>query len=171
MSTLSMYNICVPALDRLLSNLEYILKKGEANASERGIDAEVFLTARLAPDMATLTRQVQFAASLSKNCPHRIAGTTPPVFEETETTFEELYALIAKARAEVTGFTAKQLDGKEDRAFKVPLGPMEREFTGMHYYSGFTLPNVLFHCTTAYNILRANGVPLGKMDFFGGGNL
>ena len=171
MSILSMYNACVPVLDRLLSNLEYVLKKGEANAAERGIDPEVFLNARLAPDMATLTKQVQIAASMSKVCPHRLVGSTPPVYEDTESTFEELYALIAKARAEVNSFTPEMLNGTEGRTFSVKLGPTEREFVGIAYHSGFILPNVTFHCTTAYNILRHNGVPLGKMDFFGGGNL
>jgi len=168
MSTFSMYDHVVPALDRTLSNLEHILKTGEANANSRDIEPEVFLSARLAPDMHHLVRQVQIATSLAKNCPHRIAGTTPPVFEDTETTFEELYSLIAKARKEITDFDRASLEGKEGREFKVPIGPMERDFTGMSYYNGFTVPNVLFHCTTAYNILRQNGVPLGKLDFFGG---
>ncbi len=166
--TLSMYNACIPMLDRTLSNLEHILKKGEANAKERGIDPEVFLTARLAPDMHHLIKQVQIATSLAKNCPHRIADTTPPVFEETEETFEELYALIAKARAEIGTFNREDLDGKEGRAFSLEIGPVTMDFTGISYFSGFIIPNVLFHCTTAYNILRHNGVPLGKFDFFGG---
>ncbi|MGJ8562416.1 MAG: DUF1993 domain-containing protein [Alphaproteobacteria bacterium] len=171
MSILSMYNASIPALDRLLGNLDYVLKKGEANAKERGIDPSVFLTARLYPDMAPLTKQVQIAASMSKMCPHRLVGSTPPVYDDAETTFEELYALIAKARKEINSFTPEQINGTETRKFTVKLGPVEREFIGIAYSSGFTIPNVTFHCTTAYNILRHNGVPLGKMDFFGGGNL
>lgn len=171
MTVLTMYNACIPVLDRLLSNLEHVLKKGEANAAERDIDASVFLNARLAPDMATLTKQVQIAASMSKMCPHRLAGTTPPAYEDTESSFEELYALIAKARKELASFTPEQLNGTETREFSIKLGPVEREFVGIAYNTGFIIPNVLFHCTTAYNILRHNGVPLGKMDFFGGGNL
>ncbi len=171
MSTLSMYNACVPMLDRLLNNLDFVLKKGEANATERGIDPAVFLSARLAPDMAALIKQVQIAASMAKMSPHRLVGSEPPVYEDTESSFEELYALIAKARAEVNSFTPEQLNGTETRAFSVKLGPVERDFIGIAYHSGFIIPNVIFHCTTAYNILRHNGVPLGKMDFFGGGGL
>jgi len=166
---LSLYNACVPILVRIFENLEHVLRKGEANANERGIEADIFLNARLAPDMATLTRQIQFATSLGKNCPHRLAGTNPPVFEDTETSFEELYALLAKTRAEISSFTPDTLDGRENSTFTVKLGPNnDAEFTSIAYLSGFTLPNVYFHCTTAYNILRSNGVPLGKLDFFGG---
>ncbi len=169
MSSLTLYNACVPVLDRLLANLEYVLKKGEENAAERGIDKQVFLDARLAPDMLPLSRQIHIAASMAKNCPHRIAGTTPPDYDGSEATFEELYCLIAKARKDITAFTPVQLNGKEDRAFSVPMGASEREFTGMSYLFGFIFPNVIFHCTTTYNILRHNGVPLGKLDFFGAG--
>jgi len=164
----SMFETCIPVLDKALGNLEHILKKGEANAKERDIDPSIFVNARLAPDMYALNKQVQVVASIAKNCPHRIAGTEPPVYEETEETFEELYELIAKARKEITGFKPADLDGKEDRSFSVKLGPMDVDFTGLTYFSNFTLPNVMFHNTTAYNILRSNGVPLGKFDFFGG---
>lgn len=166
--TLSMYNACIPTLDRWLSNLDYVLKKGEANAKERDIDPSVFLNARLAPDMHPLKKQVQMVASLAKNCPHRIMGSDAPVYEETEETFEELYALIAKARKDVSGFKKIELDGREDREFNVEIGPMNLDFTGISYFSGFTLPNIMFHCTTTYNILRHNGVPIGKLDFLGG---
>lgn len=166
--TLSLYNAIVPTLDRQLSNLEHILKCGEANALERKIDPDVFLQARLAPDMATLTRQVQIACSMAKNCLHRVVGTTPPVYEDTEQSFEELYALIAKARTELATFKRGDIDGKEGRAFSVPMAGTQMDFTAMHYASGFVLPNVFFHVTTAYNILRHKGVPLGKRDFFGG---
>lgn len=163
-----MYNATVPVLNRLLGNLEHILKIGEANAKERDIQSDVFLNARLAPDMHTLTKQVQIATSLIKNCPHRIAGTEAPVFEETENNFDDLYATIARAHAVVDSFSADQLNGHENRSFSVKLGPMDVDFTGLSYLTGFTLPNVYFHISTAYNILRHNGVPLGKMDFFGG---
>ena len=167
--TLSMYNACVPALDRWLSNLEYVLKKGEANAKERNIDPDIFLNARLAPNMYPLVKQVQVVTGLAVKGPHRIVGSEPPVYEETEKTFAELYALIAKARKEVTRFKKSDLDGKEDREFSVKLGPRDMDFTGISYFSGFILPNVMFHTAAVYNILRHNGVPLGKFDFFGGG--
>lgn len=164
----SMYNASVPVLHRQLDNLEHILKKGEANASERDIDASIFLNARLAPDMHHLIGQVRIAVSLIKNCAHRISGTQPPVFEDNEESFADLYATIERARGELNKCSEDIINANEHKPFSVKLGPMDREFTALSYLSGFTLPNVHFHITTAYNILRSNGVPLGKMDFFGG---
>ena len=169
MSELSMSN-AISALPIILGNLEHILKKGEANAKERGIDPEVFLNARLAPDMHPLYKQALMVCDLAKMAPYRIAGLTPPVYDDSERTFEELYALIAKAKKDVTAVKPVQLDGREDAKFTIKLGPRgDTEFTGIVYLSAFTLPNLHFHCTTAYNILRHNGVPLGKIDYFGGG--
>ncbi|WP_033314789.1 DUF1993 domain-containing protein [Robiginitomaculum antarcticum] len=167
MSTLSMSN-AVGALPRLLDNLEHILRIGEANAKERGIDPSIFLNARLAPDMHHLIKQVQIASSLTKMAPYRITGMEPPAYEETETTFNDLYVLIAKAKADCMAVPASDLDGKEGRKFVLKMGPRDMDFTGISYLSGFTLPNIHFHITTAYNILRHNGVPLGKADYFGG---
>ena len=171
MSGISFYQSSLPTLDRALANMEHVLKKGEANAKERGIEPDVFITARLAPDMQTLAGQVDIATSLIKAVPHRLTGTTPPVYDEPLDTFEALYARIAKARAEIGGYDATQIDPTMTRRFEVPLGPNKREFVGAEYVHGFILPNVYFHCTTAYNILRHNGVPLGKLDFFGGGGM
>ncbi len=168
MSTLSLYN-AMGVVDSALVNLRHILKKGEANAAERGIDPDIFLNARLAPDMYSLKRQVYVVTSLAKVCPHRLAGTEAPVYEDTEETFEELYARIDKARGELAKFKPEDIDGKEDRSFTVNFGPTERPFTGISYLSGFIIPNMNFHVTTAYNILRHNGVPLSKLDYFGGG--
>ena len=156
------------AIDTALGNLHHVLKKGEADAKARGIDPSVFLNARLAPDMFTLISQVQVAASLAKACPHRIVGSEPPVYEDTETSFDDLYALITKARGELAKFSPDDINGKELREFSVKLGPNMRDFTGIAYLSGFIVPNVYFHTTTVYNILRHNGVKLGKLDFFGG---
>lgn len=167
MSKLSMYN-AVDALPRLLSNMEHILKKGEANAKEREIDPQVFLNARLYPDMLPLKKQVQIAAELAKNAPYRIAGTDAPNYDTTPETFEEAYELLARARKDCKAVSEADLNGKESREFSVKMGPTERDFTGISYLSGFSLPNVHFHVTTAYNILRHNGVPLGKADYFGG---
>jgi len=159
----------VSILPTLLGNLEHILRKGAVNAEERGIDMDVFLNARLAPDMHPLYKQVLMVCDLAKMAPYRIAGLTPPTYDDSERTLEELYGLIAKAKADVTAVTPKQLDGREGETFMVKLGPRgDTEFTGSVYLSAFTLPNLYFHITTAYNILRNNGVPLGKFDFFGG---
>jgi len=166
---LSMSN-AVGAIPQLLGNLEHILRQGEANAKERNIDPEVFLNARLAPDMHPLYKQALMICDLAKMAPYRIAGLTPPTYDDSERTFEELYGLIAKAKKDVSMVTADQLDGREGTTFTIKLGPRgDTEFTGIVYLSSFTLPNLHFHCTTAYNILRSNGVPLGKIDYFGGG--
>ena len=168
MSQLSMSN-AVSALPKLLGNLEHILRKAEANAEERGIDMDVFLNARLAPDMHPLYKQVLMVCDLAKMAPYRIAGLTPPTYDDSERTLDELYGLIAKAKTDVTAVTPEQLDGREGIEFMVKMGPRgEMPFTGIVYLSSFTLPNLHFHITTAYNILRHNGVPLSKFDFFGG---
>ena len=169
MSTLSMSN-AVSALPRQLDNLAHLLRKAEANAEARGIDTEVFLNARLAPDMWPLAKQVQTCAELAKNAPYRIAGLDAPSYEGHPTNFAECYAVLDKAKGDIAKVTAADLDGKESREFSVKMGPRgDMDFTGISYLSGFTIPNVYFHATTIYNILRHNGVPLGKVDFFGGG--
>ena len=169
MSTLSMSN-AASALPRQLDNLAHLLRKAEANAEERGIDADVFMNARLAPDMWPLAKQVQTCAEIAKNAPYRIVGTEPPSYDGAPTNFAECYAVLDKAKADMAKVTAADLDGKEDREFSVKMGPRgDVDFTGKTYLSGFTIPNVFFHVTTVYNILRHNGVPLGKVDFFGGG--
>ena len=167
MSILSMSN-AVSALPNMLSNLEHLLRKAEANAEERGIDAEVILNARLAPDMWPLKKQVQTCAELAKNAPYRIAGTDAPSYEGQPETFAECYDVLAKAKADIANVSATDLDGKEGREFSLKMGPREMDFTGISYLSGFSVPNIYFHMTTVYNILRHNGVPLGKIDYFGG---
>lgn len=166
---ISLYNAAVAPVLRALNNLEHILKLGESNANERGIDESVFLTARLAPDMFPLTRQVQIAASLAKACPYRLAGKDMPTYEDTEKSFKELYALLAKAKADISAVDKNDVNERENKDIVLQLGPEKQSFTGRAYGIGFILPNVYFHCTTVYNILRHNGVPLGKRDFFGGG--
>jgi len=168
MTTLSMSN-AISVLPKLIGNLEHILKKGEANAEERGIDMDVFLNSRLAPDMHPLYKQVLMICDMAKMAPYRIAGLTPPTYDDSERSLDELYGLISKAKADIQAVTADQLDGREGVEFMVKMGPRgEVPFTGIVYLSAFTLPNLHFHITTAYNILRHNGVPLGKFDYFGG---
>jgi hypothetical protein len=158
----------VSALPNILSNLEHVLRLGEANAKERGIDSEVFLNSRLAPDMWPLKKQVQTVAELAKNAPYRVAGTDAPSYDGHPESFEACYEVIAKAKADIAKVSSVELDGKESREFSLKMGPREMDFTGISYLSGFTIPNVYFHMTTVYNILRHNGVPLTKPDFFGG---
>ena len=169
MSQISMSN-AVSALPKLLQCLEHILRKAEVNAQDRGIDMDVFLNSRLAPDMHPLYKQVLMICDMAKMAPYRIAGLTPPSYDDSERTLEELFGLIVKAQADVAAVTPDQLDGREGAEFMVKLGPRgEVPFTGIVYLSAFTIPNLHFHLTTAYNILRHNGVPLGKIDYFGGG--
>lgn len=168
MSTLSLYNASIPGLDRMMGNLLHILKTGEAHAIANAIDPQDYLEARLAPDMFTLIGQVQVATSLAKACPFRITGEEPPVYEDGQASFEDLYARIARTRLDLNRFTREQIDGLEAREFSVKLGPNMRDFTSISYLSGFIIPNIYFHITTSYNILRHKGVPLGKIDYFGG---
>ena len=168
MSTLSMSNAAA-ALPRALSNLEHILRKGEADATERGIDPQIYMDTRLTPNMWPLKKQAQTICELAKNAPHRVAGTTPPDYQSTVESFADAYALIARAKADIAAVSAADMDGKEDREFNLKMGKRgEMSFTGISYLSGFALPNIYFHAATAYNILRQNGVALSKPDFFGG---
>ncbi len=163
---LSMSN-AVAALPRALSNLEHVLRKGEADATARGIDPQIFMDTRLTPDMWPLKKQAQTVCELAKNGPYRIAGQTPPDYQTVVESFEDAYALIARAKTDIAAVTSDQLDGQEGREFSLKMGPREMEFTGISYLSGFTLPNIYFHMATAYNILRQNGTALSKPDFFG----
>lgn len=166
MSSLSMVT-AINAVPRLLTNLDHMLHVGEENAAARSIDPDVFLNARLAPDMYPLKKQVQAVAGLAKMAPYRIAGLEPPKYDDTEQTFAELYALIAIAKADFAKVPADKIEGSEDREFEITMGMGTMAFTGISYLSGFIIPNLHFHSTTAYNILRAQGVPLGKFDYFG----
>ena len=164
--SLSMYQASVPVFVRLLGNLSKILEKGAAHAAARKIDPAVFLSARLAPDMLPLTRQVQIATHGIKGCVARLAGVEVPSYPDTETTFPELQARIARTVELLNGFAPGQLDGSEERAISLKFGEVI-SFSGRDYLLTFVYPHVLFHVTTAYNILRHNGVEIGKMDFLG----
>ena len=165
--SLSMYQASVPALLRGLDNLSAILKKAEDHAAARKIDPAVLLAARLFPDMLPMIRQVFIAADFAKGVPARLAGVEVPKYEDDEKTFAELQARIAKTKDFVTSLTAAQIDGSEERDIELMIGGNPRTFKGQAYLTGFGLPNFYFHLTTAYNILRHNGVELGKRDFIG----
>ena len=165
--SITMYQASAPVLKRTLSNLVVILEKGAAHAEARKIDPSVLLGSRLFPDMFALTRQVQIATDMSKGCVARLAGDEPVKLEDGETTFAELIARVKKVISIIDGYKPEQIDGSEGRdiVLKSPRGDMQ--FKGLAYLQGFVLPNVYFHVTTTYNILRHNGVELGKMDFIG----
>ncbi|GLZ86788.1 hypothetical protein Pres01_28390 [Metapseudomonas resinovorans] len=166
--SLSMYEASIPVLARMLGNLSNILKKAEANAQARGIDPKVFIESRLAPDMYALARQVQVASDMAKGCAARLAGVEVPSWADTETTFEELQARIAKTQMFIKDIDAGKLDGSEDRTVVLKMRSGDMSFSGRDYLLGFALPNFYFHITTAYAILRHNGVDVGKLDFLGG---
>jgi hypothetical protein len=166
--SLSMYQASVPALVRALGALSAILDKGVADAEARKIDPDVLVRARLAPDMHPLSRQIQIVSDTAKGGAARLAGIDPPSFPDTETTFPELKERIAKTLAFIQGIPADKFEGAEDRAITLKFPNGEMNFTGVEYLQGFVLPNLYFHVTTAYAILRHNGVPVGKRDFLGG---
>ena len=165
---LSMYDSSIPVLKHMLQNLAAILKKSADDAAARKIDPGVFVNARLAPDMLPLSKQIQIATDQAKGCAARLAGVEMPKFDDTEKTFDELQARIAKTIAFLDGFTAAQFDGSETRDIAFQLHETKLEFTGQGYLLNWVLPNFYFHVTTAYAILRHNGVDIGKKDFLGG---
>ncbi|MEO5558801.1 MAG: DUF1993 domain-containing protein [Dokdonella sp.] len=165
--SISMYQASVPVFIRALENLSAILHKAAAHAEAKKIDPSVLVNARLFPDMLPLSRQVQIASDNAKGPAARLAGVERPAFEDNETTFEELQARITKTIAFLKNLTPAQIDGSEERAITVQSPSRELHFKGLPYLLGFALPNFFFHVTTAYAILRASGVELGKPDFIG----
>lgn len=166
--TISMYAASVPLLKQMLNSLGAVLNKAEAHAKEKKIDPTVLLQSRLFPDMFPLVRQVQIASDNAKGIAGRLAGVDVPSFADTEQTFEELHARIAKTLDFLNTIKPEQIDGSEAREVVVYKGsPYEMQFPGQNYLVHFGLPNFLFHVTTSYAILRHHGVALGKDDFIG----
>ena len=165
--TLSMYQASVPVFRQMLEALGGVLAKGEAFAAERKIEPAVLLTWRLALDMFNLTRQVQVASDMAKGGVARLPGVEVPKWEDNEASFGDLKARLARTVDFVGGFKPAQIDGSEAREVTIPLGGKPTAFKGQPYLLKFVLPNLYFHCTTAYSLLRAAGVPLGKRDFLG----
>lgn len=150
-----------------LGNLSAILEKAAANATARKFDPAVLLSARLAPDMLPLTRQVQIACDMAKNSTARLAGREPPRFEDTETSIGELRARIARTIDYLQSVPASALEGAETREIVVPSGSRKLKFQGLEFLQRWAIPHVFFHVVTAYAILRHNGVELGKGDYTG----
>jgi hypothetical protein len=162
-----MYQASIPVFVKNLSNLSAILKKAEAHALARKIEPEVFINARLAPDMFPLSRQIQIATDGVKGCAARLAGVEVPSFPDTEKTFSELQARIAKTIEFIKTFSPKQIDGSEERKVVIKIHGEDTGFLGQPYLLNFVLPNFYFHICMSYAILRHNGVDIGKMDFIG----
>jgi uncharacterized protein len=151
----------------MLKALSHVLAKAEAYTTEKKIDPSVLLNDRLAPDMLNLTRQVQIACA--KGAMYRVCEETPPALADTETSFAELQARIEKTIKLIEDFPAEKLAGRDDMTFQVKFPWATMSFTGQGFLLGYVIPNFYFHVTTAYAILRHNGAPLGKADYFGRG--
>ncbi|ANE55309.1 DUF1993 family protein [Methylomonas sp. DH-1] len=165
--SLSMYAITVTPIVRNLTQLRQILEKAELYAESKKIDPSVLVNARLFPDMYPLKRQVQIASDVAKGAVSRLAGQEPPKFEDVENSFPELIERVDKTLAHINSFTASQIDGSEDNTILLPRHDRTSTFTGLAYVTDFVLPNVYFHVTTTYVILRHNGLEIGKKDYLG----
>lgn len=165
--SLSMYKASAPVYTQFLNALSNVLKKAAAHAEAKKIDPSVLINARIAPDMFALARQVQIATDHAKGSLARLAGVDIPSFPDTETTFEELQARIAKTVDYVKTFKPEQIDGTEEREIVLTFGTQKFPFDGQTYLIQFALPNFYFHISMAYAILRHNGVEIGKRDFMG----
>ena len=164
--SVSMYRASIPVLTRSLNNLSAILEKASAHAAAGNIDPAGLVNARLAPDMLTLAGQIQRASDSAKGAAARLAGIENPSFADDETTFADLQERIVKTRRFLESVSAEQIDGSATRTIELNLGT-KVIFRGDDYLLNFALPNFYFHVTTAYDILRHSGVPVGKMDYLG----
>lgn len=165
---LSMYESSIPSLKHMLGSLAAILAKAADHAAGKKINPDALINARLFPDMFHLAKQVQIATDQAKGCAARLAGIEMPKYEDNETTFDELQVRIAKTIAFLGSVTAEQINGSEERDIVLQIHDKKFEFKGKDYLLNWVLPNFYFHVTTAYNILRHNGVEIGKKDFLGG---
>lgn len=163
----SMYQASIPQLKHMLQSLAAILSKAAAHAEARKIDPAVLLGSRLYPDMFALTRQVQIASDTAKGCAARLAGVEAPRYEDTEQSFDELQARITKTIAYLDSFAPAQIDGSEAREITIMVRDNTLKFSGQDYLISWVLPNFYFHVTTAYAILRHNGIEVGKKDYLG----
>jgi hypothetical protein len=166
-TAMSMYEASVPAFLRGLASLKRVLEKAAAHAEARKIEPAALLQARLYPDMFPLTRQVHIATDFARGTCARLAGAEPPSWEDTENSFAELIGRVDRTIAFIREFDASRIDGSEGREIVRPVRGKPHRFTGIRYLTQFSLPNFYFHLTTAYAILRHNGVELGKSDFIG----
>lgn len=165
--SVSMYSLTVPVFTSKLTHLAVILKKGAAYAEAHKIEPEVLVQARLYPDMFPLARQVQIATDQAKGCGARLSGLEPPKFEDVEKTFPELDARIERTLSFLKSLKPEAMEGSESRTIRLEMRKQTREFKGLPYLLDYVYPNFYFHVTTAYAILRHNGVEIGKSDFLG----
>jgi hypothetical protein len=164
---ISMYAMSHAVFKKALTQLLHVMEKGVANAKTRGFDTSVLVGSRLAPDMLPFAKQIQLTSDFAKNSMARLAGVDPPKFEDVETTMDELLARVRKTLEYIDSLPAAAFDGSEDRDIKIPLRDRTVEFKGLEFLQKWALPNFFFHHVTAYNLLRHNGVDIGKKDFLG----
>jgi hypothetical protein len=164
---LSMYEASIPLFLHTLESLKTLLQKGAAHAEAKKFDPNVLVNSRLAPDMLNLARQVQIASDAAKGAAARLSAAEPPKFEDTEATLPELVARVDKTITYLRGLNAAQFEGSEERTVTVNTPRGALSFTGVHFLRHWALPNFFFHVTTAYNLLRHNGVEIGKADYLG----
>lgn len=164
---IDIYDLVVPVMSRMATNIGGFLNKGQAHAETRRVDPKVLLDARLAPDMFTFTRQIQIVTDFCKATPARLAGVEIPAWEDTERSFDELQARVQRARDYLGSFERAQFKGAETRQIELELRSGTYKLKGKAYLLDFALPNFYFHATTAYGILRHCGVELGKLDYMG----
>lgn len=165
--TISMYQASVPRFVNILGNLSNILDKAQAHIDAKKIEPSVLTQYRLFPDMLPMSVQVQIACDAAKGVVARLAGLDIPAYEDNEKTLADLKARIAKTVTFIQSVPAAQIDGTEDKDIVVKRGEKETHYKGMQFLLGHAVPNFYFHVSTTYNILRHNGVEIGKRDFLG----
>ena len=165
--TISMYQASVPRFVNILGNLSNILDKTQAHINAKKLSDASLTAFRLFPDMLPMATQVQIACDTAKGVVARLAGVDIPAFEDNEKTIAELKARVAKTIAFIQAITPEQIDGTEEKDIVVKRGEKETHYKGMQFLLGHAIPNFYFHITTAYAILRHNGVEIGKRDFLG----
>jgi hypothetical protein len=164
---ISMFETSIPLFLHTLENLKLLLQKGAAHAEAKKFDPSILVNSRLAPDMFNLARQVQIACDAAKGAAARLTGTEPPKFEDVEATLPELITRVDKTISFLRSLSSAQFEGSDERTITVtiPRGPLS--FSGLDFLRHWALPNFFFHVTTTYNLLRHNGVELGKADYLG----
>ena len=165
--SLTMYECSIPVFLRYLDNLAALLEKGISYAKDKEIEEAVLVNSRLYPNMLPLSRQVQIACDAAKGAAARLSGIEIPKHEDLETTFEELLARIGKTKIFLKSIKQESINNTESKEILLKAGPKEFKFIGSQFLTAFALPNLFFHVSTAYNILRHSGVDIGKMDYLG----
>ncbi len=165
--TISMYHASVPRIENMLKSLLHILDKAEKHAVDKKWNEAALTQFRLYPDMLPMAKQVQIASDTAKGVLARLAGVEAPVYEDNEQSLAELKERVNKTIAYVQGFTPAQIDGTEDKAIVTKRGDKETHYKGMQFLLGHAMPNLYFHITTTFAILRHNGIEIGKRDYLG----